>query len=104
MDATTAGRGFRGQILLLRGRSGLTQRALAALLGVSEHAIQKWEAGESYPSAARLQALIALYVQRGVFTAGRQGQEATAVWEELRRGAAQRTPPFHCARVGTPQP
>jgi DNA-binding XRE family transcriptional regulator len=32
---------LRGQLLLLRGRSGLTQRALAALLGISEHAIQK---------------------------------------------------------------
>jgi transcriptional regulator with XRE-family HTH domain len=39
------GRGtFRDRIRLLRGRSGLTQRELAALLGVSRQALQKWEA------------------------------------------------------------
>src|SRR5262249_50147041 len=74
-DATTSGDRFRGQVLLLRGRAGLTQRALAAHLGISEQAIQKWEAGQGYPSPARLQALIALYLERGVFTAGREGEE-----------------------------
>jgi hypothetical protein len=38
-DAATGHR-FRGQILLLRGRAGLTLRALAALLGISEQAFQ----------------------------------------------------------------
>jgi WD40 repeat protein/transcriptional regulator with XRE-family HTH domain len=87
----------RDQILLLRGRAGLTQRAVAALLGISTHAIQKWEAGEGYPSPARLQALIALYVARGVFTAGREGAEARALWAALRRAAGPRTPPFDAA-------
>src|SRR5947208_4846790 len=107
MDATsdaTPGHRLRGQILRLRGRAGLTQRALAALLGISEHAIQKWEAGESYPSAARLQALIALYVQRQVFTAGREEEEARALWEALHREAAQRTPPFDEAWFATVHP
>src|SRR5215472_10461393 len=84
----------RAQILLLRGRSGLTQRAVAAQLGLSTQALQKWEAGEGYPSPARLQALIALYVARGVFTAGREGEEARALWEALRREAGPHTPPF----------
>jgi transcriptional regulator with XRE-family HTH domain len=71
MDATASGDRFRGLILLLRGRAGLTQRALAAHLGTSEQAIRKWETGEGYPTPTRLQALIALYLERGVFTAGR---------------------------------
>src|SRR6516164_903601 len=82
------------QILQLRGRAGLTQRELAALLGVSRQAILKWEAGEGYPSPARLRDLIALYLERGVFTAGRGAQEAMALWEALRREAPQRTPSF----------
>src|SRR5271165_6227439 len=96
-DETTSGDRFRGQVLLLRGRAGLTQRALAVHLGISEQAIQKWEAGEGYPSPARLQALIALYLERGVFTAGREAAEAMALWETLRREAAHRTPPFDAA-------
>ena len=37
-----------------------TQRAQAAHLGISSgEAIRKWEAGEGYPSSARLQALMA---------------------------------------------
>jgi WD40 repeat protein/transcriptional regulator with XRE-family HTH domain len=93
-ETTPEGDRFRGRILLLRGRAGLTQRALAALLGVSEQAIKNWEAGRGYPSSARLQAVIALYLERGLFTAGREAQEATALWEALRREAAQRTPAF----------
>src|SRR5215469_7958296 len=93
-DATPLGDRFRSQILLLRGRAGLTQRALAVHLGVSEQAIQKWEGGQGYPSPARLQALIALYLERGIFSAGREAEEATALWEVLRREAAHRTPPF----------
>jgi WD40 repeat protein/predicted ATPase/transcriptional regulator with XRE-family HTH domain len=104
MDATTAGRVFRGQILLLRGRAGLTQRMMATLLGVSAHAIQNWEAGRGYPSAARLKALIALYLQRAVFTPGREVEEATALWELLRRETAQRTPPFDDAWFASLRP
>ncbi len=71
---------FRGLALLLRGRSGLTQRDLAELVDVSERAVQKWEAGLSYPSAAHLQRLIALYVGRNVFTAGHEEREAAELW------------------------
>ena len=46
---------FRGIALTLRGRSGLSQTELATLLGVSARAIQKWEAGLTYPSAGNLQ-------------------------------------------------
>src|SRR5271165_4068682 len=96
-DETTSGDRFRGQVLLLRGRAGLTQRALAVHLGISEQAIQKWGAGQGYPSPARLQALIALYLERGVFTAGHEAEEAMALWEALRREVSRRTPPFDSA-------
>jgi WD40 repeat protein/transcriptional regulator with XRE-family HTH domain len=93
-DVTPSGDRFRGLVLVLRGRAGLTQRALATHLGISAEAIRKWEAGEGYPSPTRLQALIALYLERGVFTAGHEAQEARALWEALRREAGHRTPPF----------
>ena len=75
---------FRGRLLALRGRAGLTQRALAALVGLSGRAIAAWETGGSYPSAQALQALIALYLQRGVFTPGQEHAEAVALWEAAR--------------------
>jgi transcriptional regulator with XRE-family HTH domain len=96
-DTSASGDRFRGQILLLRGRAGLTQRALAAHLGISEQAIQKWEAGQGYPSPTRLQVLVTLYLERGVFTAGHEAEEAVALWEALCREAPQRTPPFDAA-------
>jgi transcriptional regulator with XRE-family HTH domain len=103
-DATPAGDRFRGLVLVLRGRASLTQRALATHLGISEEAIRRWEGEEGYPSPARLQALIALYLERGVFTAGREAQEATALWEALRREAAQCTPAFDAAWFASRRP
>ena len=43
------GEGFRGLLLLLRGRAGLTQRELGARLGLHAHSVQAWEAGMTYP-------------------------------------------------------
>jgi transcriptional regulator with XRE-family HTH domain len=77
--------------LMLRERAGLVQQALAVLAGVSERAIQKWEAGESYPNADSLKRLIGAYLQRGVFAAGREAEEAAALWNAVpqrRRKAA----------------
>src|SRR5438132_12396820 len=45
---------FKGLLLSYRGRTGLTQRALAARVGVSVRSIQDWEAGAAYPSAQAL--------------------------------------------------
>src|SRR3712207_929809 len=83
---------FRERLLLLRGRAGLSQRELAALTGASERAIQTWEAGVNHPSADRLKALIALYVQRGVFTPGQERTEVVALWEAARGGASAASP------------
>src|SRR5260370_1162850 len=68
--------GFADKALALRQRAGLTQRDLATLLGVSVRAIGAWEAGLSYPGTERLKQLIALYVERGAFGAGR-GEEGS---------------------------
>src|SRR5690242_7662178 len=84
---------FRERVLTLRGRAGLSQRELAGLLGVSERAIRAWEAGDSYPSAERLQALIAVYLRRGVFAPGQERAEAVALWGVARDEA----PRLHAA-------
>jgi DNA-binding transcriptional regulator YiaG len=61
---------FRSLLLRHRGRTGLTQRDLAALLGVSTRSVQDWEAGANYPSAERLHALIAALLAVGGLTPG----------------------------------
>ena len=71
---------FPGLILRFRGRIGQTQRQLAAQLGVHVHSIQAWESGTSYPSATRLQALIAAILGAGGFTERREVEEAEALW------------------------
>src|SRR5262249_25328380 len=81
--------GFRELALRLRGRAGLTQRELAVGAGVSERAIQTWEAGLSYPSAPSLQRVIALYLTRGAFESGREAEEAAALWAAALAAAAR---------------
>ena len=49
---------FRDLLLRYRARTGLTQRDLAARLGIGRRTLQDWETGISHPSAERLQALI----------------------------------------------
>jgi WD40 repeat protein/transcriptional regulator with XRE-family HTH domain len=84
---------FRGQILQLRGRLGLTQRELAARIDVHAHSVQAWEAGLSYPGAASLRALIELAAQSQAFTAGQEAAEAAALWAAaLERSSRLRTP------------
>jgi transcriptional regulator with XRE-family HTH domain len=85
---------FADRALALRQRAGLTQRELAARLGVTYKAIGAWEGGQSYPSAERLKQLIALYLERGVLAAGQEEEEATALWGAVRGAASRRTVPF----------
>src|SRR5262245_45390423 len=85
---------FRGLLLSLRGRAALSQRELAAHLGVSERAVQAWEEGPSYPSAASLQRLIALYAARGTFAAGHEAAEAAALWDAALLEAPRFRTPF----------
>jgi WD40 repeat protein/transcriptional regulator with XRE-family HTH domain len=90
----TTGEGFRGLVLRLRGRTGLTQRELAARVGVNVSSIQGWEAGANYPGVASLQALIAAGVQADGFTAGREREEAQALWAAALREAPRFRTPF----------
>ncbi len=85
---------FADKALALRERADLTQGELASLLGVSSRAIQTWEAGEVYPGTARLQQLIALYLERDAFETEREQEEAAAFWSSVREKAARRIPPF----------
>ena len=88
------GESFRGLVLQLRGRTGLTQRELAARVGVHVSSIQGWEAGTNYPGVASLQALIAAGLQAGGFTAGREREEAQALWAAALRDAPRFRTPF----------
>src|SRR4051794_23163543 len=74
------GESFRGLVLQLRGRTGLTQRELATRVGVNISSIQGWEAGANYPGVASLKALIAIGLQADAFTTGRETEEARALW------------------------
>jgi WD40 repeat protein/transcriptional regulator with XRE-family HTH domain len=71
---------FGQAILTLRTAIGLTQAGLAELLGVSRRAIGKWEAGDSYPKASHLKALLAFAVGQRAFPAGREEEEIRAFW------------------------
>jgi WD40 repeat protein/transcriptional regulator with XRE-family HTH domain len=85
---------FRGLVLRLRGRIALSQRELAAQLGVHAHSIQAWEAGVSYPGVVSLQALIAAGLRAGGFTAGREAGEASELWAAAMREAPRLRTPF----------
>lgn len=50
----------------LRYQLGLTQRSLAAKLGVSQTAISHWERGETYPSIERMAQLAKLAERKGI--------------------------------------
>jgi WD40 repeat protein/transcriptional regulator with XRE-family HTH domain len=70
-----------GQLMLkLRMATGLTQAALAGLLGVSRNAIGGWEVGQSYPKVEHLKAFIILAQQQQVFAAGHEAEEIRALW------------------------
>lgn len=47
------------KILYSRKRAGLSQEALADMVGVSRQAVSKWETGEALPETAKLSALAA---------------------------------------------
>lgn len=71
---------FRTLILQCRGRTGLTQRELAARIGAHVRSIQDWEAGLSHPTPRRLQSLIEAYLRSGGFVAGEEWGAARALW------------------------
>ena len=85
---------FRSLLLRLRGRIQLTQRDLAAQMGVHVHSIQGWEAGSNYPGVTSLRALIAAAARAGAFTPGHEMDEAAALWAAAAREAPRLRVPF----------
>src|SRR5260370_10944228 len=107
LASDSAPESFHGLLLRHRGRIGLTQRQLAARIGVSARTVQDWEAGVNHASVERLQALIGVYATMGGFAAGRwaggAGPPLTAGTPE---SARLRTPLDHswvAALLGAPQ-
>ena len=101
------GESFRGLLLRLRGRIHLTQRELAAQMGVHVHSIQGWEAGANYPGVTSLRALIAAAARAGAFTPGHEADEAAALWAAAAREAPRLRMPFDRAwfdRIVPPRP
>ena len=74
--------------------AGLTQRQLAARVGVSRGAVQDWEAGVSYPDAHHLQALIVAFLEADGLMSGYESAEAEAMWAAVLREAPRMQTPF----------
>src|SRR4051794_15838822 len=84
---------FAGLLLRHRGRTGLTQRDLAARLGTTRRSVQDWESGAYYPSAERLQSLILVLLELGGLTVGHEAVEAHELWAAaLREAPRMHTP------------
>ena len=52
---------FNEKLVKLRKLKGITQDDLASAVGVSRQAVYKWECGQSYPEAAKLIELKAVF-------------------------------------------
>src|SRR5689334_6274284 len=92
--ADRASEPFHRLLLAGRGRTGLTQRQFADRVGVSARSVQDWEAGVSYPSAERLHQLIAALLEAGGLNAGRETEEARALWAAVERASPRMRAPF----------
>jgi DNA-binding XRE family transcriptional regulator len=76
---------FGQTFLTLRTTIGLTQAELAQRLGISRKAVGEWEAGETYPTAEHLKAVIALAVGHQVWPSGREEEETARCGRRLTR-------------------
>ena len=75
---------FGQYMLTLRTNIGLTQAAVAEILGVSRRAVVTWESGDRYPSPEHLKRFITLAVQHEAFPAGWGEGEIRALWRMAR--------------------
>src|SRR5262245_12735891 len=85
---------FNGILLRHRGRTGVTQRQLAARVGVNRRALQDWEEQVNYPSAQRLQALLAALLEADGFIRGQEADEAATLWAAALLGSTRMHVPF----------
>src|SRR5689334_13896068 len=75
-----------GQLMLtMRTTMGLTQTALADLLGVKRRAVIDWEGGLTYPNVDHLKHFVVLAIERQAFPAGREAEEVRALWHAARQ-------------------
>lgn len=72
---------FGQAMLTLRIHIGVTQTGLAERLGITRKAINRWEAGDTYPKVSHLKALLAFALEQRVFPAGREAEEIRALWQ-----------------------
>ena len=68
---------------MYRNRAGLTQAELGKLIGLSRRMVLNWEAGYNLPRPNVLKKLVELYLQKRIFTHGRELEEAQALWEQV---------------------
>ncbi len=85
---------FAGLLLRHRGRTGLTQRDVAARMGTSERSVQDWEAGVYYPGAQNLKSLIAVLLEAGGLTVGCEMVDGKGLWTAVLREAPRMRTPF----------
>jgi transcriptional regulator with XRE-family HTH domain len=108
LDSPREPESFRSLLLRHRGRSGLTQRDLAARAGVSLRSVQAWEAGDTLPGAERLQALIRAMLDVGGLTPGAESTEARGLWSAVERDVDRSVGPFDtewfAGLLGAPPP
>ncbi len=76
--------------LTVREKAGLTQVQVASAVGVSERAIQQWEAGSAYPAVANLKRFIEVCLEHGAFFRGQEREEVKALWEQAGESSARR--------------
>ena len=72
---------FANQFVTLRTALGLTQSALAEQLGVTDRAIQRWEAGTRSPKADSLKLFLELCIQHHAFPVGHEVEQARILWK-----------------------
>jgi WD40 repeat protein/DNA-binding XRE family transcriptional regulator len=72
---------FARHVVTLRTVLGLTQTALAERLGVTERAIQRWEAGTRYPKIEYFKAFLALCIEQHALPAGQEVEQVRMLWK-----------------------
>src|SRR3981081_2937246 len=108
---SSASEPFAGLLVASRGRTRLTQGALAASVRGSLRAVQAWEAGVNEPKAERLRTLVGALFEGGGLTEGHEREEAESLWAAVSREAPYMRTPFDTAwfdrllsRAVTPTP
>ncbi len=94
MDTSRPVESFRSLLLRHRGRTGLTQRELAARMSASRRTVQDWEAGVNHPSTELLQTLIVVLLAAGGLSVGHEREVAAELWAAVMREAPRMHTPL----------